>query len=155
MKSATHNHASVQEDADTRRVPRQFRRSIRLADWWVWEVLSLVVSAGALVAMVVFLSSIDNKPQPSWATAGSHCVKVPGSDRTVCRTAGISVNSVISWLGTLARICLLVPLSNGLGQLKWAWFSERKRPLTDLETFDSASRGLTGSLQLIWRLKAR
>jgi hypothetical protein len=135
---------------------RQLLRSIRAADWWVWEILSLGVSAIALGAIIFLLSSLDNKPQPLWASAKQHCVAVPGSEQTVCRRSGITVNSVVSWLGTLARICLLLPLSNGLGQLKWSWYSYGKnRPLADLDTFDAASRGLTGSIQLIWLLKAR
>jgi hypothetical protein len=80
---------------------------------------------------------------------------LPGSNEPVCRGVGISVNSVVSWLGTIARMCLLVPLSNGLGQLKWTWFSDRERSLTDISIFDAASRGASGSVQLIWRLKAR
>jgi hypothetical protein len=66
------------------------------------------------------------------------------------------VNSIVSWLRAVARICLLVSLSIGLGQLKWSWFNGGKdRPLADLNTFDSASRGLIGSMQLISLLKAR
>jgi hypothetical protein len=135
---------------------RQLLESVREADWWVWEVLSLVISAIALVAIVLFLASLDDKPQPLWASAGRHCVTIPGTDQSICRQSGITVNSIVSWLGTLARICLLVPLSNGLGQLKWAWFSDGKdRPLADLDTFDAASRGVIGSVQLIFLLKAR
>lgn len=80
---------------------------------------------------------------------------IPGSDESVCSGIGISVNSVVSWLGTIARMCLLVPLSNGLGQLKWNWYHDRERSLADMSIFDSASRGIHGSVQLIWRLKAR
>lgn len=135
---------------------RQLLKLVREADWWVWEVLSLVISAIALAAIVIFLASLDDKPQPLWASAGRYCVTIPGIDRSVCRRSGITVNSIVSWLGTLARICVLVPLSNGLGQLKWAWFSDGKgRPLADLDTFDAASRGVVGSVQLIFLLKAR
>ncbi|KAF2828743.1 hypothetical protein CC86DRAFT_465487 [Ophiobolus disseminans] len=141
---------------ETAKGSRQLLRSIRAADWWVWEILSLVVSAISLAAIVLLLSTLNNKPQPLWASTGRYCIAVPGTDQTVCRRSGITVNSVVSWLGTLARVCLLVPLSNGLGQLKWSWFSDGKaRTLADLDTFDAASRGLTGSMQLIWLLKAR
>ena len=43
----------------------------------------------------------------------------------------------------------------GLGQLKWVWFAESERRLDDLEKFDSATRGLTGSAKLLWRLKGQ
>ena len=35
------------------------------------------------------------------------------------------------------------------------WFAERKRPLSDLRGFDSASRGLYGSAELLWTLRMR
>jgi hypothetical protein len=64
------------------------------------------------------------------------------------------LNCFLAW--NSCQDCLLVPLSNGLGQLKWAWFSDGKnRPLADLDTFDAASRGVIGSAQLIFLLKAR
>jgi hypothetical protein len=85
----------------------QLLKSVREADWWVWEVLSLVISAIALVAIVLFLASLDDKPQLLWASAGRHCVTIPGTDQSVCRQSGITVNSIISWLGTLARIVYL------------------------------------------------
>ena len=144
------------EDEPAQKINDNFLKSLKSADWWIWEIICLFISGGALIAIVIFLSSINNKPQPSWAIGDSHCVEIPGSDKTVCRrSAGISVNSVVSWLGTLARLCLFVPLANSLGQLKWAWVSGKSRPLLDLDAFDSASRGVTGSVQLIWRLKAR
>jgi len=46
-------------------------------------------------------------------------------------------------------------LQKGLGQLKWVWFAEEERQLADLETFDNATRGLTGSAKLLWRLRGR
>ena len=35
------------------------------------------------------------------------------------------------------------------------WFAESERRLDDLEKFDSATRGLTGSAKLLWRLKGQ
>lgn len=150
LKELTHPR-----DGRDRRSSRRLLNSLHSADYWVWEILSLFASAGALIAIVLLLSSLNNKPQPSWATAGTHCMIVPGSGATVCRSVGISVNSLVSWLGTFARLCLLVPLSNGLGQLKWAWFTSNDRHLKDMDIFDSATRGFIGSLQLLWRLKGR
>jgi hypothetical protein len=131
--------------------------SLQAADWWVYEILSIIISAGALIAIIVLLSNVNNKPQPSWATGGRYCTeeRLLGSQETVCHGHGISLNSVVSWIGTIARVGLLVPLSNGLGQLKWSWFSNEERSLADFEAFDQASRGLNGSVRLIWRLRAR
>jgi hypothetical protein len=74
---------------------------------------------------------------------------LPLTDRTVCEGVGTSVNSVVSWLSTVAKAWLLISLKSGLGQLTWIWFGENERPLADLEVFDAGTRGLTGSLGLI------
>jgi hypothetical protein len=65
------------------------------------------------------------------------------------------MNSILSLLSTIAKICVLIPVSKGLGQLKWVWFAKKERSLRDIETFESASRGLTGSALLMWKLKFR
>ncbi|KAJ5887499.1 hypothetical protein N7495_007540 [Penicillium taxi] len=67
----------------------------------------------------------------------------------------VSLNSVISWLSTIAKACALYTISQGLGQAKWIWFAKRSRPLSDLDTFDSASRGVVGSAALMWLVKGR
>ncbi|MAD87688.1 MAG: hypothetical protein CL912_32410 [Deltaproteobacteria bacterium] len=40
----------------------------------------------------------------------------------------------------------------GISQLKWIWFKD-PRSLTDLTTFENASRGPWGSAQLLFTLK--
>jgi hypothetical protein len=40
-----------------------------------------------------------------------------------------------------------------LSQLKWLWYSGASRPLGDVEAYDRASRGLIGSVQLLWKLR--
>ncbi|PWY75190.1 hypothetical protein BO94DRAFT_568556 [Aspergillus sclerotioniger CBS 115572] len=69
--------------------------------------------------------------------------------------SNISLNSAISWLSTLAKACILYAVSESLGQLKWVWFAQRSRPLSNLGDFDSASRGVRGSALLLWALKGR
>ncbi|EHK50836.1 hypothetical protein TRIATDRAFT_94133 [Trichoderma atroviride IMI 206040] len=102
-------------------------------DYWGWEIFGVLGSAAIIVGIAVILDRFDGKRQPSW----EH----------------VSLNSLISWLSTAAKFCLLMPISRGLGQLKWVWFAEKKRPLSDLEEFDSASRSISGSAKLLWRLK--
>ncbi|EMD68892.1 hypothetical protein COCSADRAFT_277824 [Bipolaris sorokiniana ND90Pr] len=107
--------------------------------------------------MLLLLASLNDKPLPSWTFGDSNCMVSPGSTggKLMCRPVGISVNAVVSWLGTLTRLCLLVLLSNGLGQMKWSWLARPKgsRSLLHIETFDSASRGSLGSMQLLWKMK--
>lgn len=102
-------------------------------DYWGWEFFGILGSAAIIIGIAIILNRFDGKRQPSW----EH----------------VSLNSLISWLSTAAKLCLLVPITRGLGQLKWVWFAEKERPLSDLEEFDSASRGIPGSAKLLWRLK--
>lgn len=48
----------------------------------------------------------------------------------------------------------MLPIVEGLGQLKWMWFATtRTKPLIDFQLFDEASRGGYGSLKLLFRCK--
>ncbi|PYH88760.1 hypothetical protein BO71DRAFT_390984 [Aspergillus ellipticus CBS 707.79] len=101
---------------------------------WLWELCCVILSGGVLAAMAIILAKYDGHAQPNWRN--------------------VSLNSVISWLSTLAKAGILYAVSESLGQLKWIWFSQR-RPLSDLGCFDSASRGVTGSVLLAWLLRGR
>ncbi|KAJ9629513.1 hypothetical protein H2203_001887 [Taxawa tesnikishii (nom. ined.)] len=128
--------------------------TLRAEEWWKWEILGVLGSAAALIGIVIFLHKLNGHPQPQWSF--KKCVDVPKTNYHFCtKKVGVSVNSVISWLSTVAKICVLIPITKGLGQLKWVWFTEKERMLSDLETFDSATRGLTGSAMLVWRLRGR
>lgn len=120
-------------------------------DWWAWELIGIIGSAAALIGLAILLKRVDNKQQPIWG-GEYYCVK----GGTICRqTPQVSLNSVISLISTVAKICVLIPVTKGLGQLKWVYFAEKDRVLADFETFESATRGLTGSAMLVWRLRAR
>jgi hypothetical protein len=106
-----------------------------ISDWYVLEVLAVVVSAATLIAMVAMLMHFDHKTQPAWRL--------------------LSLNSVISWLSTISKACVLFSINECIGQLKWGWFGQRQQPMVDLRSFDSASRGFYGSAVLISILKAR
>jgi len=112
-------------------------------DYWKWEILGVVGSALALMGIIIFANHFDNGPTPSWSMTVSKYNK----------TFTVTMNSILSLLSTIAKICVLIPVTKGLGQLKWIWFAKRERSLRDIETFESASRGLTGSALLMWKLK--
>jgi hypothetical protein len=97
------------------------------------------------VATAVVLHQLDGRPQPKW----SFRLTSDGLERR------LSVNSVLSWLSMVARLCLTLTLANSLGQLKWIRFGESERPLTEFEAFDESTRRVTGSAKLIWILRGR
>ncbi|OJJ42091.1 hypothetical protein ASPZODRAFT_105830 [Penicilliopsis zonata CBS 506.65] len=106
----------------------------RLASW-AWETGGIILSAALIVTLVVLLRYYDGRREPAW----EH----------------MSLNTLIAWLSTITKACVLFSASQGLGQLKWAWFSTQKRPLDDLGGFDAASRGVLGGLALIFRVRGR
>lgn len=112
-------------------------------DYWKWEIVGVVGSALALMGIIIFANHFDNGPTPSWSMTVAKYNK----------TFTVTMNSILSLLSTIAKICVLIPVTKGLGQLKWIWFAKRERSLRDIETFESASRGLTGSALLMWKLK--
>lgn len=101
---------------------------------FLWEILATILASGLLLAIILILAKYHHQPQPSWRY--------------------VSLNSVISWLSTIAKACLLFCITEGIGQLKWTWFTRSEQPISHFRIFDSASRGLFGSLDLIWSLRA-
>lgn len=100
---------------------------------WGWEILSVVGSASCLAALVGVLLGYDGKPIFTWH--------------------GVTLNSIVSLLSTASKAALLFAIGELISQWKWILFTDRARPLMDFERIDSASRGLLGSLRLMWNCK--
>ncbi|KAF4888369.1 hypothetical protein CGCF415_v009030 [Colletotrichum fructicola] len=97
--------------------PRRSTRSLSiLKDWWQ-EILWCIISLIAFAALVLVLKEFNQKPLPRWPS-------------------GITLNTIIAALSTIARTAFLIPVSEGLSQSKWAWFKKKPRPLTDFDMFD-------------------
>ncbi|KAL2064485.1 hypothetical protein VTL71DRAFT_4979 [Oculimacula yallundae] len=106
-----------------------------IRDWWTLEILAWVVALGSMAVMVYFLKMYDQKPQSDWPFP-------------------ITVNAFLQIFTTTLRGAILVPVAQSISQLKWTWFLRSNRPLEDFATFEEASRGIWGSLCLIWHQKA-
>jgi hypothetical protein len=61
----------------------------------------------------------------------------------------ITLNAAVSILATLTRGMILISTASCLGQYKWIWFKEQRRPLPDFEVINEASKGPTGALRLL------
>ncbi|KAH8722876.1 hypothetical protein GQ44DRAFT_828730 [Phaeosphaeriaceae sp. PMI808] len=103
---------------------------------WALELIAITTSVAALVAIVAILHREDDKPLAAWSLK-------------------VSLNTVISTLGTVSRTSLAFALSACIGQQKWNWLGKRPARLIAFQKFDEASRGPWGAtLLLIWlRLK--
>jgi hypothetical protein len=111
-------------------------------NWWLFEVFAATISVLAMLTLIGVLHVYNG--------------------RVVQRLhLGITLNGLVAALSTICRTALMIPVTAGISQAKWHWFSPKagkRNPearLRDLETFDSASRGTWGSLKLLWTLRAR
>jgi hypothetical protein len=104
-------------------------------DAWIVEWLALLISALSLTAIVLVLRHYNNKKLPHWHS--------------------FSLNTLISFLSTIAEACAMYSISTTLGQLKWEWFARARRSFSGLNAFDSAGRGLIGSVQLLFGQRLR
>ncbi|KAJ6788743.1 hypothetical protein PWT90_07970 [Aphanocladium album] len=98
---------------------------------WKWEILSIFISVLSLLAMIVVLHVYESHLLEDW--------KAP-----------ISINAVISILSAIFKGSLGPPISEGISQLKWLFFTRQPQSLADLDLFDKASRGAWGSILLIF-----
>jgi hypothetical protein len=59
-------------------------------------------------------------------------------------------------LSKVASAALMVPISEPVSQLKWAWFNGNEpKEMIDLEIFDDPSRGIWTSFLLLLRTKGK
>ncbi|RJE18043.1 hypothetical protein PHISCL_09617 [Aspergillus sclerotialis] len=112
---------------------------------WFWEISSLAISLAGMVATVGILWVFMDKTLSHWPLHR------------------ITLNAVLSILSILIKAPLLFVVTQSLSQAKWLLYSpttEKKRnhprrnqphSLADLQTFDDASRGPWGSLQLVFK----
>ncbi|KAK8081066.1 D-arabinitol 2-dehydrogenase [Apiospora hydei] len=117
--------------------PNEQRQSASSRSYsWTIEIVALSCSAAALIALIILLAQEDQKPLGDWK-------------------ALFSLNTVAAILSVVLRTPLAFAVGSCLGQGKWSWFSKRSGPVAIFAAIDEASRGPMGSLQLLWRLKAR
>lgn len=88
---------------------------------WLWEILSIAAAALALVAIVITLVLHRDRPLPKWPSA-------------------ITINALIAVFTAVFKACLMMPIAEGIGQLKWLWY-QKSRSLRHMEQWDLASRG--------------
>jgi hypothetical protein len=112
---------STEEPKEIRsQTPHQSRAPKGWDDWWIWEIIGVVMSAAAICAIIGLLSTLNGKHLPNWG------FKI--KERTIRgkiipeRTINIALNSVISWISTVGKICILIPITKGIGQLKCEHF---------------------------------
>lgn len=116
--------------------PNRGRRALRhgptrtVLGSWILEILSCLGSLLSLVAIYIVLAHYNHKPSPSW----------PHS---------ITLNTVISILATAFKALMLAATAEAISQTKWLWY-RRAHPVSHIQRFEDASRGIPGSLRLLY-----
>ena len=135
LKKNTNQSNEEFEEPTAASVPSS--RRVSHFGWW-WEVASIALAVSCTAAIVAILFDMDRKPLDNW------------------RFDFIQPNSLVAVFSTVAKSALLVPISAGLGQLKWIYFGKhRHKKLSHFDAFDSASRGPWGSIRFLWGLKGK
>ncbi|KAK6853870.1 hypothetical protein PG995_010682 [Apiospora arundinis] len=98
--------------------------------YWFWEIVSLATAVVLLAAIVALLCHYEGEQVPRWPFS-------------------INLNTLVALLSTILRAAMLVAAAEVISQAKWSWFSQ-PRPLSHLHDFESASRGVAGSLKLLF-----
>lgn len=124
------------QDNNGRGGPRGIRLLWHLVRLWQAELLCCLCACLLLLGLCLTLRQFDQKPQPSW----------PG---------GLTLNTVVAVLSTVSRFLVVVPVTQGLLQLKWNWFAAGQRSLRDIYFFDQASRGMWHIFGLLGRVRGR
>lgn len=113
------------------RWPKRSSLSYYFFDWWLLELSSMLLSLASAAAIVGVLAHYQDRPLSEWPYR-------------------ITINTLISFLNSLAKGAVLLVVASAVSQLKWLWFHQSKaKSLKDIQLFDNASRGPLGALQLI------
>lgn len=103
----------------------------KLNEKWVVEIACCVGMLAASASIIGFLLAYDGKSLPDWPY-------------------GITVNTVLSLLTLILNACLTGTVSACVSQWKWISFNSKRRPLADMNTYDSASRGAWGCFMFLF-----
>lgn len=108
-------------------------KDILSSDGWGKEIAACCLSVVTFGATIGIFAYFDGKPVPDIGH-------------------GLTLNGLIAVLTTITKPSIARCLSAPIGQLKWNWFAQNRRPLNDLSVFDRASRSVEGASQLLQKL---
>lgn len=101
---------------------------------WTHEIVGLIIGIAAVTGIAIVLAYFDGRAIPD-------------------RPLNITLSALIVSLATIANANLAAPIQSSISQLKWIRYNTRRTPLTDMETYDKASRGTLGSIKLLLTLR--
>jgi len=117
-----------------------YNSSGNVIERWLLEIVSWMISAVCMGAIIAVLVVLKDKPSSKWPFTNM----------------GLTLNAFVSVLSRIAGAALLLPVAEALGQLKWSWFIRGdSKKMWDFEMFDNASRGPWGAFLLLIHTKGK
>ena len=117
-----------------------YNSSGNVMERWLLEIVSWLISAVCMAAIIAVLVVLKDKPSSKWPFDN----------------IGLTLNAFVSVLSRIAGAALLLPVAEALGQLKWSWFIKGdSKKMWDFEMFDNASRGPWGAFLLLIHTKGK
>lgn len=112
--------------------------------WWNDEYRLVAVCIIGAIALGILFHRFDNQLIP----------KLPGD---------VDFDVIVVAMFTCVRVAMSGIVESSISQAAWIWVSEARQRRTndmrarleDFKIYDEASRGLWGSLRLLWRLRGR
>ena len=96
---------------------------------WVLEVLAWILAAITLIILIIVLTVFNGKPLSNWHS-------------------GVSVNTLVNVLTTIASIALIFPVASGIAQIRWLWLAKQASPVADIESFGA---GPIDIFMMLWK----
>lgn len=100
-----------------------------LGSSWVLEILAWALAAITLIILITVLTVFNQKSLSYWHS-------------------GVTVNTLVNALTTIASVALIFPVASGIAQLRWLWLAKQPSPVTDIESFGA---GPIDIFVMIWK----
>lgn len=132
--------------ADSNSEPKaKHSSSIRTQFWWKLELFAAALSVAGMLTLLALFFYFDGKEQQKW-----HIL------------THFTLNAVVALVTTVTKTALGAVVGSTLCQNMWNFYASKVsdhersgRPIELLPVFEDASRGLLGSLRLIWVLRGK
>lgn len=119
------------EDNDEIESLTEPRAQYHVFRYWKWELVSMAVAIGLLLAIIVLISQYHDRSINEW-------------------TFPINLTTLLALLATIFRTIILIPITSVISQSKWDWVGrDQVRLLSDIQDIDMASRGPWGAISII------
>lgn len=117
-------------------VPREGKRNClpTIISGWKYELANILLASLSTLGTAAIIYTNQDCNLTNW-------------------TFFITPNAAISILMTLSKLSILYVLASCIGQIKWIQFS-LNHSLKDFRLYDDATRGPTGSVKVLWNMKA-